>query len=262
MLVAMPNDGADLCLNYSRRGFLGAVVAAPFVQPGRGQTGLTGEPIVCRVIDRDTGRPVPARLRLVDEHSNEVVPLGHAPALAEDAQEGDVRFQGRRYSYVNGEFQVDPRRLPLQYQVLKGYEYGIVGGELTAARAREGVFTIPLHRWSSVSDRGWYSGDIHIHHISPKTCRLEMEGEDLNVANILTSDFTEDKAEFEGRLNANSGGRSLIYVTQEFRNDHLGHLCLLNLKQLIEPVKTRQPYAYPLHAQVCDRAHEQGAYVS
>ena len=69
--------------------------------------------MVCRVIDRDSGRPVPARVRLMDEHSNEVVPLGHAPALAEDAQEGDVRFQGRRYSYVDGEFRVDPRRLPL-----------------------------------------------------------------------------------------------------------------------------------------------------
>ena len=29
-----------------------------------------------------------------------------------------------------------------------------------------------------------------------------MDAEDLNVANILTSDFTEDRAEFEGRLNS------------------------------------------------------------
>ncbi len=245
-------------LDWTRRGFLGA--ATSISMPAAAQT--TGQPIICRVIDQSTGKPVPARVRLVDQYSNEVIPLGHSGTLADNAQEGDVRFQGRRYSYVNGEFQVDPRRLPLQYQVLKGYQYGIVGGELTAARAREGVFTIPLNRWSSVSDRGWYSGDIHIHHISPKTCRLEMDAEDLNVANILTSDFTQDKAEFEGRLNANSGGRSLIYVTQEFRNDHLGHLCLLNLKQLIEPVTTMSPYLYPLHASVADRVHAQGGYVS
>jgi len=261
MLVAMSHDGADLLLNCSRRGFLGAVAAAPFAQSSFAQTTSPGE-IVCRVIDRDTGRPVPARVRLVDEHSNEVVPLGHEPALAEDAQEGDVRFQGRRYSYVDGEFRIDPRRLPLQYQVLKGYEYGIAGSELAASAARDGSFTIPLSRWSAVADRGWYSGDIHIHHISPKTCRLEMDAEDLNVANILTSDFTRDQREFEGRLNAYSSGRSLIYVNQEFRSDHFGHMCLLNLKQLIEPVAIQQPYAYPLHAQVCDRAHAQGGYVS
>ena len=164
MLVAMSHDGADLRLNCSRRGFLGAVAAAPFAQSGFAQTTSPGE-IVCRVIDRDTGRPVPARVRLVDEHSNEVVPLGHVPALAEDAQEGDVRFQGRRYSYVDGEFRIDPRRLPLQYQVLKGYEYGIAVGELTASAARDGSFTIPLSRWSAVADRGWYAAifiSIHL----------------------------------------------------------------------------------------------------
>jgi hypothetical protein len=260
--VAMAIDRADLRLNYSRRGFLGAVAAAPLTQVCRAQLRSPGEAIVCRVIDADSGRPVPARVRLVDEHSNEVVPVGHVPALAEDAQEGDVRFQGRRYSYVNGEFRIDPRHLPLQYQILKGYEYEIAGGELTAASMRGNSFTIPLSRWSASANHSWYSGDIHIHHISPKTCRLEMDAEDLNVANILTSDFTRDQKEFEGKLNAYSSGKSLIYVNQEFRSDHFGHMCLLNLKQLIEPVATQQPFAYPLHAQVCDRVHAQGGYVS
>src|SRR5437764_15136678 len=109
MLVAMPNDEADLRSNFSRRGFLGTVAAAPLAKTGRAQTAAPEDAIVCRVIDRDTGRPVPARVRLVDEHTNEVTPLGHVPALAEDAQEGDVRFQGRRYSYVDGEFRIDPQ---------------------------------------------------------------------------------------------------------------------------------------------------------
>ncbi len=137
-----------------------------------------------------------------------------------------------------------------------------MGGELDAASARGGVFTIPLSRWSTISERGWYGGDNHIHHISPKTCRLEMDAEDLNVANILTSDFTLDQTEFEGRLNKYSGSHSLIYVNQEFRNNHLGHMCLLNLKELIQPVATMQPNCFPLHAQVCDRARAQGGYVT
>jgi hypothetical protein len=255
----MPDDRILPGWDWSRRRFLAAAGAG---LPASAQTAQSGQPILCRVIDRETGRLVPARVRLVDQHSNELVPLGHPSTLAADAQEGDVRFQSRRYSYVDGEFRVDPRWLPLQFQILKGFEYGIVGGELTGNSARNGVFTIPVSRWSTVSRRGWYSGDIHIHHIAPKTCRLEMDAEDLNVANILTSDFTLDQEEFEGRLNSHSGGNSLIYVTQEFRNDHLGHLCLLNLKRLIEPVATRNPHPYPLHAEVCDRVHEQGGYVS
>lgn len=249
-------------VDWTRRGFLRTASVAGATRLAGAQSAVTTQPIVCRVIDSASGRPVPARVRLVDAHGNELVPLDHSRELADDAQEGDVRFQSRRYAYVDGEFRVDPRRLPIQYQVIKGYEYTIAAGELHAAAARDGVFTIPLSRWSAISGRGWYSGDNHIHHISPKTCRLEMDAEDLNVANILTSDFTKDQAEFTGRLNRYSGSNSLIYVNQEFRNNHLGHMCLLNLKELIQPVETMQPNCSPLHAQVCDRAHAQGGYVT
>jgi hypothetical protein len=163
---------------------------------------------------------------------------------------------------VDSSFQVDAAWLPLKYQVVKGYEFRIAEGELRSEHLRDGVVTIPLSRWSSLSRRDWYSGDIHIHHIAPQTCRLEMDAEDLNVANILTSDFTADQSQFEGKVNIHSSDQRLIYVSQEFRNDQLGHLCLLNLKKLIEPVKTMQPYHYPLHVEVCDRARAQGGYVS
>ena len=140
--------------------------------------------------------------------------------------------------------------------MVKGYEYAIGEGEIA------GPGPIPLSRWSRIARRGWFSGDIHIHHISPKTCRLEMEAEDLDVANILTSDFTADQDRFQGRADAHSSRGRLVYVTQEFRNHELGHLCLLNLKKLIEPVKTAQAEHYPLHLGVCDQAHAQGGYVS
>jgi len=219
-------------------------------------------PVTCHIVDERSGRPVAARVRLTDSRGKEVVPLGHRDTLAEGAQEGDVRFQSRRFAYVDGGFSIDPASLPLHYQVIKGYEFVIAEGELSAAGLRDGAFTIPLSRWSSLSERGWYSGDIHIHHIAPRTCRLEMDAEDLNVANILTSDFTADQDRFEGRPDASSSGRRLIYVSQEFRNNQLGHLCLLNLKRLIQPVKPMQPYHYPLHLSVCDQARAQGGYIS
>jgi hypothetical protein len=182
--------------------------------------------------------------------------------LAPDAQQGDVRFQSKRFAYVDGEFSVDPNSLPLRYQVIKGYEHLIAEGELSSGLIREGAITVPLSRWSPLADQSWYSGDNHIHNVSPKACRLEMEAEDLDVANILTSDFTVNQAEFEGRLNRFSSRRRLIYVNQEFRNNHLGHLCLLNLKRPIEPLETMQAYEYPLHLRACDETHAQGGYVS
>src|SRR5579871_481776 len=221
-----------------------------------------GDVIRCKVVDSNTGSTTAVRLRLTDAHGHDVVPAGHPAELAPDAQQGDVRFQSKRFAYVDGTFQLDPRLLPLRYQAIKGYEHLISEGQISPGDARDGEIVIRLSRWSSLADRGWYGGDIHIHHIAPKTCRLEMEAEDLDVANILTSDFTADQFEFEGKLNRNSSARRLIYVNQEFRNDQLGHMCLLNLKRLVEPVKTMQAYHYPLHLRACDETRAQGGYVS
>jgi len=239
----------------SRRRFLQDAALAAAARPAWGA-------VTCRVSDARSGRPVPARVRLLNARGEDVIPAGHPPALSEGAQEGDVRFYSRRFAYVDGTFSIDPSSLPHRYQVIKGYEYAIAEGDLTSEALRDGVFTIPLERWSDISSRGWWSGDVHIHHISPKTCRLEMDAEDLNVANILTSDFTADYDRFEGKVNAHSGANRLIYVSQEFRNHELGHMCLLNLKNLVEPVIGVQPYHYPLHLGVCDRAHAQGGYVT
>src|SRR5262245_45432935 len=147
----MADDRDKFRLDWSRRGFL-TTAACAGVRLASGQGPESGQPIVCRVVDAESGQPVPARVRLLDSRGNELVPLGHPRELADDSQQGDVRFQSRRYSYVDGEFRVDPRWLPLQYQVLKGYEYGIAGGELTPSATRDGLFAIPLSRWSAMSN--------------------------------------------------------------------------------------------------------------
>lgn len=244
----------------SRRKFLERIV--PIGVAIEGARAQSGAPVRCRITDSATGRETAARVRLVNARGGQFAPVGHPAALSETAQEGDVRFQNRRFSYVTGAFEIDPRLLPLRYQVIKGFEYTIAEGEITAESARGGAVNISLSRWTSPARDGWYSGDVHIHHISPKTCAMEMEAEDLNIANLLTSDFTIDQAEFEGRVNGNSRGNRLIYVNQEFRNHQLGHMCLLNLKRLVQPVKEVQPYHWPLHLDVCDKTHAQGGYVA
>ena len=218
--------------------------------------------VACRVADARTRLDLATRIRLIDAQGREIVPLGHPQTLSEEAQEGDARFQRRRFAYIDGRFRVPSVALPLRYQVIKGFEYTIAEGEINAVDVKDGLVTILLERWSSLTRQGWRSGDIHIHHIAPQTCRLEMDAEDLSVANILTSDFTFDQERFEGKVNAHSSGDHLIYVNQEFRNDELGHLCLLNLKQLIQPVKPMQKVHYPLHLKIYDQVHGQGGYVS
>jgi hypothetical protein len=51
-------------------------------------------------------------------------------------------------------------------------------------------------------------------------------------------------------------------VNQEYRDDRLGHINLLNLKKLIEPVKTPRKFHYPLNIQAMDETRAQGGHVS
>jgi hypothetical protein len=247
-------------MSIDRRRFIQGAIAGGMSRAAAGSR--VPDAVGCRFVDEVTKQPVAVRVRLTDAQGREVIPQGHAETFRTDAQEGDVSIQSRRFFYSNGELLISPERLPVRYEAVKGYEYLIGKGEIRREDLHGGSLKVPLRRWSALAERGWYSGDIHIHHIRPSSCRLEMDAEDLNVANILTSDFTADQDQFEGKVNDLSGGRQLIYVSQEFRHDDLGHLCLLNLKRLVQPVKPIQTLHSPLHLRVYDEVHGQGGYVS
>jgi len=239
---------------WTRRGFLAGAAAGLPAQDGRA--------VEVRVIDGETRRPTAARVRLIDAHGRDIAPIGHPPEPDPKGMQGDVLFHGKRYSYVNGGFAVRPDQLPLRYVAIKGFEYEYAEGTIPAPDPLGNPADIRLAKWSAWKRRGWLAGDTHIHHISPHTCKLEMEAEDLDVANILTSDFTSDEHEFEGRLNRNSTRDRLIYVSQEFRHNHLGHISMLNLKKLIRPVRPMRKEHFPLHLDACDNARKQGGYVA
>src|SRR5579864_5801893 len=123
--------------NLSRRRFLHGAGAGAWLS--RGTAAPQGNPVRCRIIDENSGRPLTARVRLTDVRGHDVVPIGHPSELAPDAQQGDVRFQSKRFAYVDGNFAVDPHSLPLRYQVIKGYEYLIAEGEISPATLRDGA---------------------------------------------------------------------------------------------------------------------------
>src|SRR5712692_2181446 len=134
----LQNAGASVCLSAAR----GISLAAP-----------GGDALPCKIIDEGSGRPISARLRLTDARGHDVVPAGHPSELAPDAQQGDVRFQSKRFAYVDGNFSLGPRSLPLRYQVIKGFEFVIAEGEISSSVLRDGAMTIPLSRWSSLAGR-------------------------------------------------------------------------------------------------------------
>ena len=95
-----------------------------------------------------------------------------------------------------------------------------------------------LKRWRQMNEEGWYSGDSHVHFLSAQGSLTEAQGEDLNVVNLLQSQwgglFTNTE-EFTGGEMATANGDYIVYVSQENRQHFLGHLILMGLKEPVMP---------------------------
>jgi hypothetical protein len=98
--------------------------------------------------------------------------------------------------------------------------------------------TLRLRRWCDMNARGYYSGDTHVHFLSTIGSQTEARGEDLNVVNLLLSQwghlFTNTE-EFIGQPHRSADGRTIVYASQENRQHMLGHLTLLGLKEQVMP---------------------------
>ena len=118
---------------------------------------------------------------------------------------------------------------------------------------------------------GWYSGDSHVHFLSSQGAVTEAAGEDLNVVNLLQSQWgslftnTED---FIGEPNVARSGDTIVYVSQENRQHVMGHLILWGLKEPVMPWCTDGPGEAELAgtmemtlSQWADACHDQGGTV-
>ena len=76
-----------------------------------------------------------------------------------------------------------------------------------------------------------------------------------------------DREYFRGRPDPLSDGRTVLYWNEEFRSTLWGHMTLLNLTHLVEPIftgflHTTQPWDVPTNADVADLTHDQQGLVN
>jgi hypothetical protein len=119
--------------------------------------------------------------------------------------------------------------------------------------------------------RRWFSGDTHVHFLGERGAHCEAGGEDLNVVNLLASQWghlftnTED---FIGRPAVSDDGRTIVYCSQENRQHILGHMSLLGLKRHVAPWCSDGPDEAEMAgnmevtlARWADACHQQGGTV-
>lgn len=224
--------------------------------------------IQVRILD-PSGEPTAARVRITSLDGTYLAPNQHRADFpithANDpiAEEADVMLdEDRRFAYVTGEFRIDVPEESIHIEVIKGFRYKWISDTIAVSQVGE---KLDLHLVDAfdLPNENWYSGDVHVHFLNPKSAMLEMKGEDLNVCNVLISDFTIDQEQFSGKIESNSDPNHLLYYGQEFREDRLGHINLLNLKtHLIEPVIPKRAHQYPLNMYAGTETHKQGGHIS
>lgn len=186
------------------------------------------------------------------------------------------------FFYTPGEFTVDMPAGEATLILERGFETPLTSTKVTVLAEEKFEVTLSSHRERDMMAKGWISGDTHIHWAINEWNENEdidllamvQRAEDLRVANNLTlyqwvpdgQSFTKPDQYPMGPVERLSDDQYHIQMAQEFRNDnHFGHINLLNITELLEPVSTGPgsggpPDAidYPTNAEMIRRARAQG----
>ncbi|MBI2191601.1 MAG: CehA/McbA family metallohydrolase [Planctomycetes bacterium] len=196
-----------------------------------------------RVVDEDTGTPIPCRIHFRSPLGIPYAPHGHHPHVFSDQGTwhidigGDVRLGQISYAYIDGTCQGWLPQGEVIVDCARGYEYLPVRKKILVRKGQREL-EIRMKRWVNMNQQRYFSGDTHVHFMSTVGAHRESQGEDLNVVNLLQSQwghlFTNTE-EFTGRPSVMQNGQNIVYACSENRQHILGHLTLLGIKKQVMP---------------------------
>ncbi len=220
-------------------------------------------------VEKATGRPVTVRVSIQEEDGKPAAPPGTIYRL----HDGRMDFSADRpveLALPAGRYHV---------HVSRGPEYRLAHPQVEVEAGKASSLKVEMERWADPASRGWYSGENHIHanygygewYNTPDEMRRMVEAEGLNVANFVVAnsdtDAVFDREFFRGRPDAVSGPQNVLYWNQEFRATLWGHMTLVNLTKLVEPIftgfaDTTNPWDIPTNSDIADHTHLQGGHVN
>jgi hypothetical protein len=195
------------------------------------------------ILDDATGQPVPCRVHFRSPDGVPYQPHGHHGHVNSNLDTwhidvgGDLRLGQISYAYTDGRCQGWLPRGEVVVDVARGFEYQPLRQRIRIEPGQRRL-ELRMRRWTSMNEQGWFSGDTHVHFLSTQGSLFEARAEDLNVVNLLQSQWgslftnTED---FTGEPVAAHDGRTVVWTNQENRQHLLGHMILLGLREPIYP---------------------------
>ena len=228
------------------------------------------------VVDDDTGRQVPCRVHFRSPEGVPYQPHGHHDNLNSNLGTwhwdigGDLRLGQITYAYIDGKCQGWLPRGEVIAEVARGYEYEPLRTKVNIKPGQREL-TLRIKRWTDMNAQRWFSGDSHVHFLSAQGSHFESQGEDLNVVNLLQSQwgslFTNTE-EYTGSPSISRAGNNIVYVSQENRQHVMGHIILWGLKKPVMPWCSDGPSEAEIGGTMettlsywADEAHAQGATV-
>ena len=195
------------------------------------------------VVDDDTDKPIPCRVHFRSSEGVPYQPHGFHNYVNSNQDTwhidvgGDMRLGQITYAYIDGKCQGWLPRGEVVVDVGRGFEYEPLR---TKVRIEPGQreLTLRLKRMTNMNDRRWFSGDSHVHFLGTQGAHHEAQGEDLNVVNLLASQWGHlftNAEDFIGRPTVSDDGNTIVYCSQENRQHMLGHLILWGLKEPVMP---------------------------
>jgi len=242
-----------------------------------------------RLVDGQTGKPTPAMACICDSRSSEVrlPPDGRVcstPSTTREFYQG-VKFNpdpgwigpvrktmgkgdndDRSYVYegrpslpywrepviyqTSGDFRIDLPAGRWRIAASHGMEHVPVMEEFETSGDGELEKTLVLKRWIDLPARGWWSGDVHVHHPSLEAAQREFLmqyalAEDVHVVNLLEMGHhtgTEFRQAGFGKAFRIQRGDYALVSGQEDPRSTFGHIIGLNLRAMVRDVSTYDFY--------------------
>ena len=228
------------------------------------------------VLDDDTGKPVPCRVHFRSPEGVPYQPHGHHNQVNSNLDSwhmdvgGDLRLGQITYAYIDGTCQGWLPRGDVIVDVARGFEYEPLRSTVRIEPGQREL-TLRIKRWANMNERRWFSGDSHVHFLSSQGALTEAQCEDLNVVNLLQSQWGSlftNAEDFTGAPFASQSGDHVVYVSQENRQHIMGHMILWGLKKPVMPWCSDGLGEAEIGGTMettlshwADEAHAQGAYV-
>ena len=229
-----------------------------------------------KLLDKATGRPIPAKVCVTNTASGE----SYLPEQAIKTMPQRTKPGVRQYFYARGEYEaaVPPGRYRIE--VVRGIDYE---AETEFTEVGAGITHVHDFRVGALRDlheRGWYSGNTHTHyHLEIEEDpddRLRMvppaEGLDVSCISYLIrndSPYITNRYPI-GRLPDFSKHGTIMDMGEEARNNSrfgtigYGHCLFLNIPRLVDPVSTGllswdgKAMDFPTLSMLCEEAKRIG----